>query len=131
MYISNGYGLYRKFCPQTGNDFNYSFNETVEPLTAVHPDLTDMCLDTNNNPWLVAGDGGVMNLVRNGLYNTFDYSGGGGCGNGLQALEVTEVNGMYVNSRREYDMYFATQHNHFFASEAFPSATGWRLQLLS
>jgi hypothetical protein len=38
-------------------------------------------------------------------------------GNGFHGLQVTEVSGMYVNSRGNYDMYFATQDNDLFASE--------------
>ncbi len=118
LYASNCNKIWRKNCPRTGPDFNYDFSHGWEELGIAHTDVADMCLDGTGNPWLLAGDGGIQKFHRNILSgDNFSFDGGGGSRNGFQGLQITEIKGMYISSRREYDMYFGTQDNDLFASE--------------
>lgn len=118
LYVTNKYGVFRKFCPKTGANFSYNFNERWQGMLGQqHSDISDLSLDREGNPFLLGGDGGVQKFWRDVFGDNFSFNGGGYSGNGFHGLQVTEVSGMYVNSRTNYDMYFATQDNDLFASE--------------
>jgi photosystem II stability/assembly factor-like uncharacterized protein len=118
LYVTNKYGVYRKFCPRTGSNFSFRFNEGWQGMLGQqHSDMSDLCLDREGNPFLLGGDGGVQKFWRNVFGDNFSYDGGGTSQNGFHGLQVTEVTGAYVESRSQYDMYFATQDNNIFGSE--------------
>lgn len=118
LYVSNRYGIWRKYCERIGPDFNYRFTEPWQSILKMeHSDLSDMCLDREGNPWLLSGDGGIQKFWRDIRGDNFSFNGGGGSFNGFHSLEITEVNGVYIDSRKEFDMYFGTQDNSVWASE--------------
>lgn len=111
FYYGNGSSLYRK----TITDGNPpDLTGAWQSLSVDHADPSDIAFDnTNRNPILLASDGGVHKTTDNGAHWTL----AGGGEKGLNALQITEVNGQVVEIPNQHvDLYFGTQDNDLWAS---------------
>jgi hypothetical protein len=124
LFCSNEWGIYRKHCPRTGSNFSVRFNERWNYIPFRHSDISDLSLDRTNEAYLMASDGGVQRYWRDIAGDNFSFDDGGGkSSNGFHGLEITEIQGVYIASRRQHDLYFATQHNNLWGSEN--AGTSW------
>ncbi len=114
LYFGGGVDCFYKILPNAEvNNSNIFFGNDWVKMDVDHTDPSDIVFNSNGNPILLSGDGGVQNTTTNG--NSWHYTGGGH--HGLNALQVNEATAQenYVQGKRDF-IYFGTQDNYLWAS---------------
>ena len=115
LYFGNRCFLYRLNSPSLGaNSFDYSKTwDEFKDDKLDHGDTRDIAFDGQNNPLLLATDGGLLKPPAGSLTKWTFVGGGSG---GFNALQIYEVKGQWIDSISRHVLYFGTQDNYLWLS---------------
>jgi photosystem II stability/assembly factor-like uncharacterized protein len=112
LYFSNRCGVSRLLAPFKPETGRFDYSGAWENLSSDHGDTRDLAFDSANNPLLLGTDGGLHKTTDGGAHWTFT----GGGRDGYNALQITEVQGQYIENINRSDLYFGTQDNSLWSS---------------
>ncbi|MEO8034908.1 MAG: hypothetical protein ABI837_10805, partial [Acidobacteriota bacterium] len=115
VYLSDRCDLYRLTALVNAQGTSANYFGAWQHAESDHGDTRDLAL-IDNQPFLLATDGGLHQTADGGSHW---HLVGGGRNGGYNALQVTEVKGQYVASASATDLYFGTQDNNLWATNIF------------
>ena len=113
IYYSNECGVSKLVASRSLGETSFDYSGAWLALTVDHSDTRDLAFDSNDKPMLLGTDGGLHHTTDGGL--SWTYIGGGH--NGYNALQITEVQGQWIDGLSRHDLYFGTQDNDLWSSK--------------
>jgi photosystem II stability/assembly factor-like uncharacterized protein len=114
LFFGNKCGVSRMRVIKDNTTGSFDYTGTWQNLGLDHSDTRDLAFDNLRRPLplLLATDGGLHKTVNGG--NNWTFTGGGR--NGYNALQITEVQGQYIDDVGRFNLYFGTQDNDVWSS---------------
>ena len=115
LYFSNEYEVAKLEATRSVGKTSFDYSGAWLVLKADHSDTRDLAFDHADSPLLLGTDGGLHHTTNKGL--NWTYIGGGH--DGYDALQITEIDGQWIDSLKRHDLYFGTQDNDLWSSKDF------------
>ena len=119
LYAGDRCNIFGATVPLGQEPDTYLHNSSWTLLAKAHDDTRDLAFRAGTNaPYLETSDGGIARSDDGG--NSFQAVGGPAAG--LNALQVTEINGQLVPGQIHPNLYFATWHDELWAMHGTSSS---------